>query len=230
MAPPRWDRRAAITRCARTPYRAASVKRPGLPLEEELSGKRILFSDKTSEQAATSTIIAGYRSQESGGGDFRQMMKDPKVVSFADVPLRQGQDPRLRPLLRAHPRGAALIVREAGPGLHLSVRAMLSSLAGIQETVLLYQGGRGRPRTRRMLTEKDATQNCLHGIFGLDAYAPGAEPDRELGTTDRRDANRCLPGPALRWHGRPAPGRSRRPDGDRGPGRRWLRYSGPAAA
>ena len=49
---------------------------------------------------------------------------------------------------------------------------MLSSLAGIQETVLLYQGERGRPRARRMLTEKDATQNCLHGIFGLDAYAP----------------------------------------------------------
>jgi hypothetical protein len=56
--------------------------------------------------------------------------------------------------------------------LHLSVRALLSSLAGIQETVLLYQGERGRPRARRMLTEKDATQNRLYDLFGLDAYAP----------------------------------------------------------
>lgn len=86
----RWRHRAGtdvpqLPAAPRTPYRAASVKRPGLPLEEELSGKRILFSDKTSEQAATSTIIAGYRSQESGGGGFRQMMKDPKVVSFSPM-------------------------------------------------------------------------------------------------------------------------------------------------
>ena len=77
---------------------------------------------------------------------------------------------------------------------------MLSSLAGIQETVLLYQGERGRPRARRMLTEKDATQN-VDDIFGLDAYAPAAEPDRELGTTDRRDTNRSQPGPALQRPG-----------------------------
>jgi hypothetical protein len=68
---------------------------------------------------------------------------------------------------------ARLMVREADrAGLHLSVRALLSSLAGIQETVLLYQGERGRPRARRMLTEKDATQNRLYDLFGLDAYAP----------------------------------------------------------
>src|SRR6266581_941872 len=53
-------------------------------LEEELFGKRILFSDKTTEQAATSTIVAEYRSQESVEGDFRQM-KDPKVVSFSPM-------------------------------------------------------------------------------------------------------------------------------------------------
>ncbi len=32
-------------------------------LEEELFGKRILFSDKTVEQASTATIVAEYRSQ-----------------------------------------------------------------------------------------------------------------------------------------------------------------------
>src|SRR5712691_4429019 len=142
-------------------------------LEEELFGKRILFSDKTIEQAPTSTIAAEYRSQESVEGDFRQM-KDPKVVSFS--PMFHFTESKIRvhvlycvlALMTAR-----LMIREAGrAGLDLSVRALLSSLAGIQETVLLYQGERGRPRARRMLTEKDATQNRLYDLFGLDAYAP----------------------------------------------------------
>src|SRR6266567_2089625 len=142
-------------------------------LEEELFGKRILFSDKTTEQAATSTIVAEYRSQESVEGDFRQI-KDPKVVSFSPMFHFTESKIRVHVLYCVLALMAArLMVREAGrAGLHLSVRALLSSLAGIQETVLLYQGERGRPRARRMLTEKDATQNRLYDIFGLDAYAP----------------------------------------------------------
>jgi hypothetical protein len=57
-------------------------------------------------------------------------------------------------------------------GWPMSVRALLSSLAGIEETLLLYQGERGRPRARRMLTELDATQERLYDLFGVDAYAP----------------------------------------------------------
>ncbi len=49
---------------------------------------------------------------------------------------------------------------------------MLSTLREIEETVLLYQGERGRPRARRMLTDKDATAQALYDLFGLDAYAP----------------------------------------------------------
>jgi hypothetical protein len=68
---------------------------------------------------------------------------------------------------------ARLMVREADrAGMHMSVRELLAQLAGIQETVLLYQGERGRPRARRMLTEKDATQSCLYELFSLDSYAP----------------------------------------------------------
>src|ERR1017187_2290304 len=142
-------------------------------LEEELFGKRILFSDKTIEQASTSTIVAEYRSQESVEGDFRQM-KDPKVVSFSPMFHFTESKIRVHVLYCVLALMAArLMVREADrAGLHLSVRALLSSLAGIQETVLLYQGERGRPRARRMLTEKDATQNRLYDLFGLDAYAP----------------------------------------------------------
>jgi hypothetical protein len=65
------------------------------------------------------------------------------------------------------------MAREAAQaGTAMSVRELLSTLAGIQETVLLYQGDRGRPRARRMLTEMDSTQRRLYDLFGLDTYAP----------------------------------------------------------
>src|SRR6266576_2699553 len=142
-------------------------------LEEELSGKRILFSDKTAEQATTAQIVAEYRSQESVEGDFRQM-KDPRVVSFSPMFHFTEQKIRVHVLYCVLALTVArLMMREAGQaGLHLSVRALLSTLAGIQETVLLYQGERGRPRARRMLTEKDATQSRLYDLFELERYAP----------------------------------------------------------
>ncbi|EQD39503.1 hypothetical protein B2A_11219, partial [mine drainage metagenome] len=43
---------------------------------------------------------------------------------------------------------------------------------GIQETLMLYQAERGRPRARRMLTEIDPIQRRLYDLFGLDSYAP----------------------------------------------------------
>jgi hypothetical protein len=68
---------------------------------------------------------------------------------------------------------ARLIRREAQrAGVSMSVGELLQTLGGIQETVLLYQGERGRPRARRMLTEIDPTQRRLYDLFGLDAYAP----------------------------------------------------------
>jgi hypothetical protein len=49
---------------------------------------------------------------------------------------------------------ARLMRRQARhQGLDMSVRVLLSELAGIQETVLLYPSTGGRPRARRMLTE-----------------------------------------------------------------------------
>jgi len=142
-------------------------------LEEEIFGKRILFSDKTPEQANTARIVADYRSQEVVEGDFRQM-KDPSVVSFS--PMFHFTETKIR----VHAfycvlalMVAKLMVREADQaGMHMSVRALLSSLAGIEETVLLYQGERGRPRARRMLTEQDTTQRRLYDHFGLQDYAP----------------------------------------------------------
>jgi hypothetical protein len=54
----------------------------------------------------------------------------------------------------------------------MSVRVLLSHLGGIEETVMLYQGERGRPRARRMLTEMDPMQTRLYDLFGLDEFAP----------------------------------------------------------
>jgi transposase len=142
-------------------------------LDKEIFGKRILFSDKNTQMASTATIVADYRSQQAAEGDFRQM-KDPTVVSFS--PMFHFTDQKIRvhvlycvlALLVAR-----LMVREADrAGIHTSVRDLLDTLAGIQETVLLYQGDRGRPRARRMLTETDPAAQRLYDLFGLDTYAP----------------------------------------------------------
>lgn len=142
-------------------------------LEEEIFGKRILFTDKDKDTASVAVIVADYRSQEEAEADFRQM-KDPKVVSFS--PMFHFTDHKIR----VHAfycvvalMVARLMVREADrAGMHMSVRALLEELAGIEETVLLYQGERGRPRARRMLTELDPTQQRLYDLFGLEAFAP----------------------------------------------------------
>ena len=175
---PRWVARViSTTLTGTTPaelrlrFRTRPIARA--ELEAELFGKRILVTDKAKAHAPTATVVADYRSQEAAEGDFRQM-KDPKVVSFS--PMFHFTDAKIR----VHVfycvvalMVARLMTRQAEhDGLHMSVRELLDTLGGIQETVLLYQGERGRPRARRMLTEMDPVQRRLYGLFGLDAYAP----------------------------------------------------------
>ena len=57
-------------------------------------------------------------------------------------------------------------------GVTLSVRALLDTLAGIQQTVLLYPGDRGRPKARHMITDMGDTQRKLFEIFELHRWAP----------------------------------------------------------
>jgi len=115
-------------------------------LEEELFGKRILFSDKTVARASTAQIVADYRSQEVVEGDFRQM-KDPKIVSFP--PMFHFTQSKIRVHVFYCVLAltvAKLMVHEADrAGMHLSVRALLSSLSGIEETLLLYQASGDGP-------------------------------------------------------------------------------------
>jgi transposase len=140
-------------------------------LEAEVFGKRLLFTDRQDWPLAE--VVAAYRSQADVEAGFRQL-KDPKVVSFS--PMFHWTDQKIRvhvfycvlALAVAH-----LLRRQAAQvGLAMSVRELLATLAGIQETVLLYQGERGRPRARHVLTEMDPTQQHLYDLFGLHAYAP----------------------------------------------------------
>ncbi|HEX9624674.1 MAG TPA: hypothetical protein VF979_09875 [Streptosporangiaceae bacterium] len=101
-------------------------------------------------------------------------MKDPSVVSFS--PMFHWTESKIRVHVFYCVLAlmvARLMVREADQaGTHMSVRELLDTLAGIEETVLLYQGERGRPRARRMLTEIDPIHQRFYNLFSLDAYAP----------------------------------------------------------
>jgi transposase len=140
-------------------------------LEDELFGKHVLITSHDDWPAAD--VIAAYRSQSEAEFSFRQM-KDPRVVSFS--PMHHWTEHnivvhvftcvlalQIAHLMRLQARHA---------GLHLSVRALLSELAGISETVLLYPGDRGRPRAHRMLTDTTPRQGKLAEIFSLPRYAP----------------------------------------------------------
>jgi transposase len=114
-------------------------------LKNRIFGKRILFTNR--DEWPVTDVITGYRSQSEVESAIRQM-KDPHVVSFS--PMHHWTDSKSAstsstassPLAIAH-----LMRREAHQaGLHMSARELLNTLAGIQETVLLYHdGAKGRP-------------------------------------------------------------------------------------
>jgi len=141
-------------------------------LETEIFGKRLLVTDH--DHWSVPEVVAGYRSQNDVESGFRQL-KDPNVVGFS--PMFHWTESKIRvhvfycvlALAVAH-----LMRRQAHQsGLDLSVRELLTNLAGIQETVLLYPtGDKGRPRAQRILTDTNPTQARLSELFGLDTYAP----------------------------------------------------------
>jgi transposase len=140
-------------------------------LEAELFGKRVLVTNR--DTWPISDVVAAYRSQADAEFGFRQL-KDPQAVSFS--PMHHWTDQTIRvhvytcvlALQLAH-----LMRREATQaGLNLSVRELLTQLAGIQETVLIYPSTGGRPKTRRQLTETSPQQQKLIDIFDLTRWAP----------------------------------------------------------
>jgi transposase len=140
-------------------------------LEEEVFGKRVLITDR--EDWPVAEVVAAYRSQSEAEFSFRQL-EDPHLVSFS--PMHHWTDHNIRvhlftcvlALQLAH-----LMRRTAHhTGLPLSVRELLTTLAGIEESVLIYPSTGGRPKARRMLTETTPEQDQLAALFQLSHWAP----------------------------------------------------------
>jgi transposase len=140
-------------------------------LEDELFGKHVLITDH--DDWPVPEVIAGYRSQSEAEFSFRQM-KDTHVVSFSPMHHWTEHNIRVHVFTCVLALQIAHLMRRRArhAGLDLSVRELLSHLAGIGETVLLYPSTGGRPKARRMTTELTGHQQELHEIFGLQHWAP----------------------------------------------------------
>jgi transposase len=140
-------------------------------LADEVFGKRVLVTNQ--DHWPIADVVAAYRSQSQVESAFRQL-KDPHVVSFS--PMHHWTEHNIR----VHTFTCVLALQIAGlmarhahqNALHMSIRELLGTLAGIQETVLIYPSTGGRPKARRMLTETTETQDQLSEIFNLTTWAP----------------------------------------------------------
>jgi len=140
-------------------------------LEEEIFGKHVLITSHDDWPVAE--VVAGYRSQSEAEFSFRQM-KDPHVVSFSPMYHWTEQSIRVHVFTCVLALQIAHLMRRRArqAGLDLSVRELLSQLAGIGETVLIYPSTGGRPKARRMTTELTGNQPALYEIFSLGQRAP----------------------------------------------------------
>ena len=140
-------------------------------LEEELFGKHVLITDHDDWPVAE--VIAGYRSQSEAEFSFRQM-KDTHVVSFSPMYHWTEHNIRVHVFTCVLALQIAHLMRRRvrQHSLDLSVRELLSQLAGIGETVLIYPSTGGRPKARRMTTELTGNQAALYEIFSLGRSAP----------------------------------------------------------
>jgi len=140
-------------------------------LEEEIFGKHVLITSHDDWPVAE--VVAGYRSQSEAEFSFRQM-KDPRVVSFSPMYHWTEHNIRVHMFTCVLALQIAHLMRRRARqhDLDLSVRELLSQLAGIGETVLIYPSTGGRPKARRMITELTGNQPRLHEIFGLARWAP----------------------------------------------------------
>ena len=120
-------------------------------------------------------VIAAYRSQADAEAGFRQL-KDRHLVSFSPMFHWTEQKIRVHVFYCVLALAIAHLMRRQATqaGLDLSVRELLHTLAGIEETVMIYPSTGGRPKARRMLTDRDPTQQRLLDLFGLATYAPRA--------------------------------------------------------
>ena len=150
-------------------------------LEDELFGKHVLITDHDDWPVAE--VVAGYRSQSEAESGFRQL-KDPHVVSFS--PMFHWTEHNIRvhvftcvlALQVAH----LMRLKARRAGLNLSVRAMLGELAGIGETILLYQSDRACPGP----TACSPTPPRCKTSSATSSASPATPPGDDMGNTPDR--------------------------------------------
>ena len=150
-------------------------------LEDELFGKHVLITDHDDWPATD--VIAAYRSQSEAEFSFRQL-KDPRVVSFSPMFHWTEHNIRVHVLTCVLALQIAHLMRRqaAQAGLDLSVRALLGQLAGIQETVLLYQGDRAGPAPTACSPRPPPSRTSS----ARSSASPATPPDAEMGNTPTR--------------------------------------------
>src|SRR5664280_387727 len=141
--------------------------------ETKVFGKRILITDHDNPTPwPVADVVAGYRSQSEIEFGFRQL-KDPHQVAFS--PMFHWTDNNIAvhtftcvlALQIAH----LMRLKAERAGHHLSVRNILHTLGGIQETVLIYPSTGGRPKARRVTTDMNTNQRALYDLFHLHRWA-----------------------------------------------------------
>ena len=150
-------------------------------LEDEIFGKHVLITGHDDWPVAE--VVAGYRSQSEAEFGFRQL-KDPHVVSFS--PMFHWTEHNIRvhvftcvlALQVAH----LMRLKARRAGLDLSVRALLGELAGIGETILLYQSDRGQPGP----TACSPTPARSRTSSATYSASPATPPGDDMGNTPDR--------------------------------------------
>lgn len=135
-------------------------------LDEEFFGKQLLVTDRDDWPVAD--VITAYRARYHLDSTFR-------MLNGAFVEGRWNEHRiAVHSLVTVLTTAVTHLMRREADraGLDLSVRELLDQLSGIGETVLRYPSTGGRPRTRRVLTERTEIQQRLFDLFDLSRYAP----------------------------------------------------------
>ena len=154
------------TRPAELRLRAQLDEAARARLDQEFFGKQLLVTDR--DDWPVEDVITAYRARYHLDSTFR-------VLNGSFVEGRWNEHRiAVHSLVTVLTAAVTHLMRREADraGLDLSVRELLDQLSGIGETVLRYSSTGGRPRTRRILTQRDATQQRLFDLFGLAAYAP----------------------------------------------------------
>lgn len=132
----------------------------------EFFGKQLLVTDRDSWQVAD--VITAYRARYHLDSTFGRLTAPHPPVR------RDAERIAVHRMISVLAVAVLHLMRQeaTAAGLDLSVRELFEQLADIQETELRYPSTGGRPRTRRVITDRTEVQQRLYDLFGLDESAP----------------------------------------------------------